>query len=127
MTLRLSHIALVAALALAVSACNTEPQAPGQGTVAVNLLDADGTITLNGLDSDTSEHITLKAGESRIARLPAGLYSVDFTPDIADESGAASLGTGPELIVVVAERVTTLEVDSDFSDDGTPMASIEVW
>ena len=127
MTYRLSFAWLIAALALSASACNTEPQEPGQGTVAITLLDADGNVTLNGLDSANTERITLKAGESRMARLPAGLYSIEFTPDFTDEPGAAQIGSGPEVIVIAAERVTTLQIDSDFADDGTPMATIEVW
>lgn len=126
-TTRLSLTWLFAALAFSASACNTEPQENGQGTVAITLLDADGNVTLNGLDSASSERITLKAGEVRMARLPAGLYSVEFTPDFTDEPGPAQIGSGPEVIVVAAERVTTLQIDSDFADDGTPMATIEVW
>jgi hypothetical protein len=127
MTSRLSFAWLVAALALCVSACNAEPQESGEGTVAITLLDADGKVTLNGLDSANTEHVTLKAGESRFARLPAGLYSVEFTPEVTDEPGMDQLASGPELIVVGAERVTTLQIDSDFAADGTRMATIEVW
>lgn len=127
MSLRLSLVSLVTSLSLAAFACNTEPDAQVQGTVAISLLDADGQVTLNGLDSANSEHITLKAGESRLARLPAGLYSVEFTPEVVDEPTRVQLGAGPEVIVVVAERVTTLKIDSDFADAGVRMASIEVW
>ncbi|MET0409916.1 MAG: hypothetical protein ABW217_01405 [Polyangiaceae bacterium] len=127
MTSRLSFAWLIAGLACSASACNTAPQEGGEGTVAITLLDADGILTLAGLDSANTEHIVLKAGEGRIARLPAGLYSVEFTPDVTDEPGMGQLGSGPELIVIAADRVTSLQIDSDFAVDGTPMAAIEVW
>jgi hypothetical protein len=127
MTSRLSFAGLITALALSASACNTGPQEGGEGTVAITLLDADGILTLNGLDSANTEHIALKAGEGRIARLPAGLYSVEFTPDVTEDPGMGQLGWGPELIVIAAERVTSLQIDSDFAADGRRMAAIEVW
>jgi hypothetical protein len=128
MSLRLSLVSLVASLSLAAFACNTEPQRADQGTVAIDLFDADGSVTLSGLDSAVSERITLKAGESRVAHLPAGLYSVEFTPDVLAEPGSVQLGTGPQVIVVAAERVTTVQIESELADaDSTRMASIEVW
>jgi hypothetical protein len=128
MSLRLSLVSLFTSLSLAALACNVEPQGAGQGTVAISLLDADGTVTLRGLDSASSEHIALEAGESRIARLPAGLYSVEFTPELTDDPELIQIGSGPQVIVVAAEGVTTLHVDAELRDaSSTRMASIEVW
>lgn len=128
MSLRLSLVSLVASLSLAGFACNLEPHAAGQGVVAIDLYDADGSVMLNALDSAKHEHITLKAGESRVARVPAGLYSVEFLPNVSEDPSAVQAGSGPQVIVVAAERVTTLHIESERAEaDTTRMASIEVW
>jgi hypothetical protein len=127
MSLRLSLVSLVASLSF-VAFANMAPQGAAQGTVAIDLRDANGTLTLSGLDSAESERITLKAGESRIARVPAGLYSLEFTPDVTAEPGSVQVEAGPQVIVVAAERVTTVQIESGLADaDSERMASVEIW
>jgi hypothetical protein len=127
MSLRLSLVSLVASLSF-VAFANMAPQGAAQGTVAIDLRDANGSVTLSGLDSANGERINLKAGESRIARVPAGVYSLEFTPDVMAEPGSVQVEAGPQVIVVAAERVTTVQIESGLADvDSERMASVEIW
>jgi hypothetical protein len=120
--------------ALFIAACSggaSSPEAASEGTVVVDLFGGDaaqsGGITLNRLDREGSAYIALEDGAARLARVPAGIYSVEFMPD-GEEPSAPSAARPPPVIVVAPARVTTLHVRAEsVAPLAERVASIEVW
>jgi hypothetical protein len=116
MSIRSSLVSLLALLSCCALACCGVPKGLEQGTVAIDLAGADSTVNLHSLDHGSIEQVTLKAGETRVLQLSAGVYSVELVPDPVVEPGAEPAGVGQGTIVVASGRVTTLrlavEIDS---------------
>lgn len=107
------------------------PRRAAQGTIAFGVSDAraplSGTITLRGLDRTGGTRIVLQPSEGRIARVPAGIYSVQWSPAAALETEPVHAAPVPGVIVVAPERVTTLRVRSEVSAaDDARLAAVEV-
>jgi hypothetical protein len=118
MSLRNSLLSCVVALSVCAFADRFAPQAEPTGTIAFSVSDAQaplsGSLTLSGLDHE-GRRIVLEPRDGRIARVPAGLYSVEFAPG-APDARFASAALAPRVIAVAPERVTSLRVQTVLAD-----------
>jgi hypothetical protein len=110
MSLRSSFASLVAVVSGCALAFRGVPRGLELGTVAVDLFGAEGTLVLHSLDLGSSQQIAIKAGETRLAEVPAGFYSIELVSGAAGERGSAPSSVGRGLIVVAAGQVTTLRL-----------------
>jgi hypothetical protein len=113
MSLRSSLVSLVAILAGCALACRGAPKGFELGTVAIDLFGADGTVSLHSLDHGSSEQIALRAGETRMARVPAGAYSVELVGGASRERGSARSRSARAVIVVEPGQVTAVRLSGE--------------
>jgi hypothetical protein len=108
MSIHASFAALVSVLSGCALACCGAPRGFALGAVAIDLSGVEGTVSLRSLGRGSSEQIAVKAGETRIADVPAGSYSVELVTDAPASRGSASV---PRAQIVVAPgKVTTLRL-----------------
>jgi hypothetical protein len=108
MSIRSSMVSLVAILAGCALACCGAPKGFELGTVAIDLSGADGTVNLYSLEHGSSEQVALRAGETRLARVPAGAYSVELVPGTSTERVSEPASIVRAVIIVASGQVTAL-------------------
>lgn len=110
MSLRSSVASLLAILSGCALACRLAPRGLELGSVALDLLGADGTVVLHSLEHGGCEQIAVEAGKIRLAQVPAGVYRLELVSDARSERGSDLSGGGRSLIEVASGRITALRL-----------------